>query len=67
VNIPFPHAFPIISYTNGEDLNPDLELEKVETTINCLEKVLVNERHAIHLWNQETLGEHNRETRLSIY
>ena len=57
----FRHAFAIISHkskVNIYDIMRSLGHEKIETTMIYLEKIFEKERHAIHGWNSEVLGEY---------
>ncbi|WP_192600665.1 tyrosine-type recombinase/integrase [Sporosarcina limicola] len=59
----FRHAFSIISKINDVDIYAimrSLGHEKIETTMNYLEKVFEKERHAIHAWKPDLFGEFRR-------
>ncbi|MGN7402016.1 tyrosine-type recombinase/integrase [Cytobacillus praedii] len=57
----FRHAFSIISHLSGVDIYKimrSLGHEKIETTMIYLEKVFEKERHAIHEWGPDVLGDY---------
>ncbi|WP_018393275.1 tyrosine-type recombinase/integrase [Bacillus sp. 37MA] len=55
----FRHSFAIISYVSGAniyDIMRALGHEQIDTTMIYLQKIMDREQHAIHKWNQDTLG-----------